>query len=60
MNGYIRSMGGDSSSHKAGAVGLARGNRQQTVASASDGASTVIGIAAVGTLDHAGHSGSNE
>lgn len=60
MNEYIRRMGGDGSSHKAGAVGLARGNREQTLASASDGASTVIGIAAVCTLDNASHSGSNE
>jgi hypothetical protein len=53
-------MRSDCSSQKAGAVGLARGNRKQTLASASDGTSTVVGIAAVGTLDNASHGGSNK
>lgn len=53
-------MRSDSSSHKAGAVGLARGNREQTLASTSDGTSAVVRIATVGTLDNASHGGSNE
>lgn len=60
MSEYVRSLRSDSGSHKAGAVGLARGNRGQTLASTSDGTSAVVGIATVGTLDNASHGGSNE
>lgn len=60
MGEYVRSLRSDSGSHKAGAVGLARGNRGQTIASTSDGTSAVVGIATVGTLDNASHGGSNE
>jgi hypothetical protein len=60
MSEYVRSLGSDSSSHKARAIGLAGGNRGQTLASASDGTSAVVSIATVGTLNNASHGGSNE
>lgn len=60
MSEYVRSFWSDSSSHKAGAIGLARRNRGQTVASASDGTSAVISITTVGTLDNASHGGSSK
>lgn len=60
MSEYIHGLRSDSSSHKARAVGLARGNGEQAVASTSDGTSAVVSIAAVGALNKASRGGGNK
>jgi hypothetical protein len=46
----IRSLGSDSGLHKARAVGLARGDGQETLASAGHGTGAVVGVASIGSL----------